>query len=193
MCGDLLSFLIFVVFYCTISRLLEDFESRCKLSTGVSSLPTGHRYPVVVPGLTDLPQWDNSSTKVFSYSNQDLNAGVDKPETPDGERMIVRGEGSMVEGVVQQLQKKMNGDLPTRVMLTGKRGMGKSCALNHAVYHARSRGWICIFIPNGWNHVNGGAFIEPVDEVTGVENLFDNTMMSADLLRNFWYAHKKVI
>jgi hypothetical protein len=70
--------------------------------------------------------------------------------------------------------------------------MGKSCALNHAVYHARSRGWICVFIPNGWSHVNGGPFIEPVDEVTGVPGLFDNTMMSADLLRNLWYAHKKV-
>ena len=74
----------------------------------------------------------------------------------------------------------------------GKRGMGKSSVLNHAVYHARTRGWICIFLPNGWNHVNGGAFIEPVDEVTGVPGLFDNTMMSADLLRDLWYAHKKV-
>lgn len=174
-----------------LCRLMEDFESRCKIGTGVSSLPVGHRYPVVVPGLTDLPQWDNSSTKVFSYSNDDLNSGVDKPETPGGEKMIVRGEGSMVEGVVQQLQQKMNAQLPTRVMLTGKRGVGKSCALNHAVYHARTRGWICIFIPNGWSHVNGGAFIEPVDEVTGVENLFDNTMMSADLLRKFWFAHKE--
>lgn len=176
-----------------LCRIMEDFESRCKLGTGVASLSAGQRYPVVVPGLTDLPQWGNAATKVFSYSNVDLNAGVDKPETEDGERMIVRGEGSMVEGVVQQLVegKHHSGDLPARVMLTGKRGMGKSCALNHAVYHARSRGWICIFIPNGWGHVNGGAFIEPVDEVTGVEGLFDNTMMSADLLRNLWYAHKE--
>eukprot|EP00603_Paraphysomonas_imperforata_P001959 CAMPEP_0114449132 /NCGR_PEP_ID=MMETSP0103-20121206/20697_1 /TAXON_ID=37642 ORGANISM="Paraphysomonas imperforata, Strain PA2" /NCGR_SAMPLE_ID=MMETSP0103 /ASSEMBLY_ACC=CAM_ASM_000201 /LENGTH=515 /DNA_ID=CAMNT_0001621197 /DNA_START=9 /DNA_END=1558 /DNA_ORIENTATION=- len=106
----------------------------------------------------------------------------EKPETPDGEKVIVRGEGSVVEGIVQQLQQKMNGELPTRVMLTGKRGMGKSCALNHAVLFVYS---------NGWSQVNGGAFIEPVDEVTGVENLFDNAMMSADLLRNFWYAHKE--
>ena len=98
---------------------MEDFESRCKLSTGVTSLPPGRRFPVVVPGLTNAPQWDNASTKVFSYSNVDLNAGVDKPETDDGEQMIVRGEGSVVEGVMSQLREKANGELPARVMLTG--------------------------------------------------------------------------
>ena len=71
--------------------------------------------------------------------------------------------------------------------------MGKSCALNHAVYHARKRGWICIFIPNGWHHVNGGSFIEPVEDITGIPDLYDNVMMSADLLRQFWYAHNKVV
>ena len=98
---------------------MEDFESRCKLSTGVSTLPAGRRFPVVVPGLTDLPQWNNADTKVFSYSNVDLNAGVHKPETEGGEQMIVRGEGSVVEGVVTQLREKNNGELPARIMLTG--------------------------------------------------------------------------
>lgn len=98
---------------------MEDFESRCKFSTGVSAVPAGHRHSVVVPGLTDLPQWDNSVTKVFSFSNTDLNAGVGKPETSGGELAVVRGEGSMVEGVVKKLRDQHKGDLPTRIMLTG--------------------------------------------------------------------------
>ena len=101
---------------------MEDFESRCKLNTGIASLPTGERYPVVVPGLTDVPQWSNADTKVFSYSNVDLNAGVGKPESAGGEKMVVRGDGSVVEGVVQQLRQQTKGgggELPARVMLTG--------------------------------------------------------------------------
>lgn len=172
-----------------LCRLIEDFESRCKIGTGVASLPQGLRFPVGLPGLTDLPQWDNTRTQVFSYSNENLNTLRERPMTADGEHMIVRGEGSIVEEVVQKLRNISNNELPARVILTGKRGVGKSCALNHAVYHARSRGWICIFIPNGWHHVNGGPFIEPAHEATGVPGLFDNPMMSADLLRNFWKAH----
>ena len=101
------------------TRLLEDFESRCKFSTGVASLPLGTRFPVVLPDLTNANQWDNAATKVFSYSNENLNTVVDRPVTPDGEKMIVRGEGSVVEGVVQKLREKSKGDLPARVILTG--------------------------------------------------------------------------
>lgn len=117
---------------------MEDFESRCKISTGIDSLPIGERYPVVVPGLTDHPQWDNADTKVFSYSNVDLNAGVDKPESADGEKMLVRGEGSVVEGVVQQLRQKASSgseQLPARVMLTGTTSHSHPFSHTHSHTH----------------------------------------------------------
>ena len=103
-----------------VIRLIEDFESRCKYGTGMNTPPAGHRFPVVVPDLTNLPQWDDADIKVYNYSNNNLNSVVGKPETDNGERMIVRGEGSVVEGIVKKLQEQNNGELPARVMLTGK-------------------------------------------------------------------------
>ena len=102
-----------------VDRILEDFEHRCKLSTGASTPEVGHRFPVVLPDLTDLPQWDNSGTGVYSYGNENLNSDLRKPMTTDGENMIVRGEGSTVENVVKALKEKNKGNLPSRMILTG--------------------------------------------------------------------------
>ena len=41
---------------------------------------------------------------------------------------------------------------PTAV---GERGVGKSVVLNQAVYYARKKGWLCIFVPQGWEQVQG--------------------------------------
>lgn len=37
----------------------------------------------------------------------------------------------------------------------GERGVGKSVVLNQAVYYARKKGWLCIFVPQGWEQVQG--------------------------------------
>ena len=34
--------------------------------------------------------------------------------------------------------------------ISGNRGVGKSCTLNQAVMWARERGWICLFVPQGY-------------------------------------------
>ena len=82
------------------------------------------------------------------------------------------------------------GGMPDRVMLTGERGVGKSVILNQAVIHARKKGWICLFVPDGFDHSHGGIYVEPMP---GNAKLYDNTMMSANLLRGFYRAHREQI
>lgn len=78
------------------------------------------------------------------------------------------------------------GGMPDRMMLIGERGSGKSVVLNQAVLHARKSGWLCMFVPDGFDHSHGGVYVEPTP---GKRGLYDNTMMSAELLRGFYRAH----
>ncbi len=78
------------------------------------------------------------------------------------------------------------GGSPDRMMLIGERGSGKSVILNQAVLHARKNGWLCMFIPNGFEHSHGGMYVQPTP---GKSGFYDNTMMSAELLRGLYRAH----
>ena len=60
--------------------------------------------------------------------------------------------------------------------------------LNQVVLHARQNNWLCLFIPNGWRHSQEGWYIEPVILNNG-QKIFDNSFMSADVLRGFLKAH----
>lgn len=75
----------------------------------------------------------------------------------------------------------------------GGRGHGKSIVLNQAVLYARQRGWMVLFVPNGWDHVQSGPYVQPLKtKVNGVETMvYDNPFMNKDLLRGFWKAHHK--
>ncbi len=84
----------------------------------------------------------------------------------------------------------LKGGKPDRVVLTGERGVGKSVILNQAVIHARKKGWLCLFVPNAFDHSHGGMYVEPLP---GKSGLYDNTTMSASLLRGFYQAHRKEI
>ena len=51
------------------------------------------------------------------------------------------------------------------------------------------REWIVLFVPNGWEHVQGGDYVEPLeDDVFG--KVFDNRLMSVAFLRSLWRAHR---
>lgn len=81
-------------------------------------------------------------------------------------------------------------------MLNGDRGNGKSVILNQIVYHARKNGWICLFIPNGWAHVQEGMFIDPLFPKRANKSsgeLYDNCLMSVDALRGFYKAHQNIL
>ena len=46
-----------------------------------------------------------------------------------------------------------------------------------------------MFVPEGWDQVMSGPFIEPVDAAYGNSELFDNSWMTAQVMRGFWRAH----
>eukprot|EP01042_Synura_sphagnicola_P000430 gene430-455_t len=72
----------------------------------------------------------------------------------------------------------------------GQRGSGKSFALYQAVLHARKRGWLCLYIPDGWAHAHEGEYIEPCHAFHPADPaLFDNVFMSIRLVRSFLRAH----
>jgi hypothetical protein len=81
------------------------------------------------------------------------------------------------------------------LIVIGPRGVGKSVALNQTILHARKRGWLCLFIPNGWDQSQLGWFVEPLGPLASKSSTasYDNIFMSAEVLRGFWKAHKNQI
>lgn len=75
----------------------------------------------------------------------------------------------------------------------GERGTGKSTLLNQSVMFARQRGWLTLFVNDGWEHVHSGPYVEPLEvKVGGVKRkVYDNPYMNKVLLRGFWKAHHK--
>ncbi|CAM9625695.1 unnamed protein product [Pylaiella littoralis] len=71
-------------------------------------------------------------------------------------------------------------------LLTGRRGSGKSCVLNQAVLHARSTGWIVLFVPDGRNLVQKGIYCQPS---TVHEGLYDLPVQSLKRLQTLRDAH----
>jgi predicted AAA+ superfamily ATPase len=100
---------------------------------------------------TESEEWDNAKLQVFSYGNKNLVRC--KNPTKRGMK-IVRGPGSVVEDTFEAIREKNNNTIPNKIVLTGNKGSGKSGCLTHAVYHARSNGWIVVFIPRGYDHVS---------------------------------------
>jgi hypothetical protein len=64
--------------------------------------------------------------------------------------------------------------------------------LNQIVFYAREAGWLVLFIPNGWEHVQSGTYVKEVTLSDG-KIKYDNSMMSAAALRGFWIAHADIL
>ena len=222
-------------------RILEEYESTKKGVTKNDKLPCSYSSRIQLHGLTDRPEWSDAKmqlhyygaelqypTKTSSSSSSGSSRGIGtEPSHSDSElitngnsnsnedMVVVRGEGSVVESYMQSLLVDGR-KLPTKIVLTGPRGVGKSASLNQLVYHARKRGWLCLFVPRGWDQVQSGWYIEPVQgggsssshssgekgnstddsstptaPTTNENALFDNPFMSAEVLRGFWRAHKE--
>ena len=166
-----------------LCRLLDEYSAD-KANTPIFS-KTSVQTPVKVGQLTDRPEWVKSQIRVKRFGRDLYRA------TPinDVGMQITNGPGSVVDEYLKQIKDKKF-PFPTKIMLSGERGSGKSMALNQLVMHARRRGdWIVVFIPNGWQHVQGGIFVEPVtDDVFG--KVYDNRHMSVEVLRGIWRAHR---
>ena len=144
-----------------VCRIIEDFEDSNNLpSPGLCS-------KVNYPNLTDRKEWSSSLLRVRSYGNDLIN--ITSANTISNELVITKGKGSIQEICLDEI-RKVSKDNTMKIMLTGPRGSGKSTVLNQMVYHARSRGWLCLFIPNGWLHVQGGSYIEPA--IDGKKKLY---------------------
>lgn len=168
-----------------VLKLLEEHEAAVNGTT--ANHEAGLRYPVNLPGLTDLTLWPGSNVEAYSYNNTNL---IKNPDPTHNDMKVVMGKGSVQDSLIEELRKRRD-VLPKKVMLVGDRGNGKSVILNQTVYHARKRGWIVFFVKSGWKQMNWGAFIEPCrDIIEGYDQeLYSNPFMSAELLREFWAAH----
>lgn len=205
-----------------LCRILEKFEaSKSKFDVSKNSAP-GFRTKVNLEGLTDRSEWSDSKMKVIYYGKEIDNTSSSSSSLPtnaggDEKLVIVKGSGSKVENVLDNLSTMCTADskeFPSKIVLTGNffiyfyfnaylillyvigaRGVGKSAALNQMILHARKRGWLCLFIPNGWDQSQLGWFIEPLGPLASKSSTasFDNTFMSAEVLRGFWKAHKNQI
>jgi hypothetical protein len=143
-----------------------------------------------LPGLNDRPERPDALLEAYRYGHK---ISVNKRPTVGGFD-IVGGSGSLVEGCIDAMKKgdSFNGNkIPNQVLVTGSRGTGKSIALNQTALFARKCGWL-VMVVDGWRQAHHGWFIEPYrfKDRKGSVELFDNSFMSAEVLRSFFRAHK---
>lgn len=213
-----------------LCRILEQYEEQKQKSRGFNDFkitPSSLSTAIYLPGVTDRPEWSESNLKVF-YHGFEIGKKINEISplnnliNVDNESLkVVRGEGSQVQDVMNAF-KEEGRKLPERILLTGPRGVGKSVAINQMVLHARRRGWLCLFVPKGWDQVQSGWYIEPVikekkeinnmdinSEITEkiipsdnteekkneevIHTLYDNPFMSSHVLRGFWLAHEDIL
>lgn len=175
-------------------RLLQEVQATLKPSSPQASdslLPTRGLDSVVhMSNVTDRPEWPGAKVKVQLYAREVKPA----PPAPVNDMgfVVSNGEGSLVENYIQEIKKA---GLPDRILLTGPRGVGKSVLLNQVVLEARRQGWLTVFIPDGWKHVQSGPFIDPVEHVTTAQGLpvYNNSYLSAAALRGLWHAHGSLL
>lgn len=170
-------------------RLIEEVEGTLKNGKQPAAVGAGLESVLEIPRLTDRAEWPEAQLQCSVFGKE---LKIDGPAKAEAGFVVSKGEGSFVENCMSSLRKS---GLPNKAMLVGKRGVGKSVALSQAVFHARKRGWLCLYIPNGWEHVQSGPYVEPLAG-SGTDNtpmVYDNPHMSASALRGMWHAHRDVL
>eukprot|EP00904_Undaria_pinnatifida_P004005 jgi/Undpi1/13605/HiC_scaffold_9.g03259.m1 len=120
-------------------------------------------------------------------------------DTADGEGVEekkVLGDGPIwaeMKALAESKRKPLKGVARVRVrpgqrsyLLSGRRGSGKSCVLNQIVLHARSTGWVVLFVPDARNLVQKGIYCQPSPTF---ENLYDLPVQSLKRLKTLRNAH----
>ena len=173
-----------------LTGLIDSYEARAGLPQAKKRSSARFGEDIEVDGLTNRKEWENAVLRVLVRGTDLIN--VTPSDNPNKPAPVVVREGldhtKILENCLDQIGKKE--EFPDKILLTGDRGTGKSVALSQMVYYARKRDWICFYIPNGWDHVQNGAYVEPVTTSKG-EVKYDNVFMSADALRGFYKAHSK--
>jgi hypothetical protein len=145
---------------------------------------------MIYEGFTNRAAWPETKNNI-RYYNVDIVTAAENNKAQEKEQGVLPGTehvGSEVESWVDQLYKisGSRGGLPKQILLTGERGTGKSTILNQAVLHARSRGWICFFVPKGWDYVQSGDFIEPVFKRADGTVVYDNSQVRSPVQLVFY-------
>eukprot|EP01038_Epipyxis_sp_PR26KG_P003963 gene3963-5683_t len=142
---------------------------------------------IEVEKLTDRPDWQETKMEVRVFGEK-----IDVEDDNNGPtgHVISYGPDSKIKNYINGIKSKTSGLIPDKIMITGDRGVGKSTILNQAVLHARSDGWICLFVSSGWAQSQLGYYVEPL---ANNNKLFDNTLMTLRVLRGFFLAHHEVL
>lgn len=93
---------------------------------------------------------------------------------------------SCIQKLLKKIMKYENGelvDLPNFLMINGKRGSGKSFALNLIVEYCRKKNWIVLFSNSIYDICNNGANIIPSRRC---DNTFDIFEYSTEILKNVY-------
>ncbi len=169
-----------------LCRILDDFVAGKGQQLGLSKVVKSIESNLTMTPLTVREEWDSAKMSV-KYFGKEL---VQKPDTFK-DNTVCGGEGSLVDKCLVSLGTESSGAFPKHILLTGDRGTGKSVALTQMVVHARLSGWLCLYVPKGWEQVHRGLFVRPLDEHVYGPQLYDNTYQSAEVLRGFWRAHRE--
>lgn len=175
-----------------LCRLIEEYEAS-KNGAFATDRPAPKQSTASkphLPGLHDRPERPDALLEAYRFGHK---ISADKRPSVGGFD-IVGGTGSLAEGCIDALKKgdAFNGNkVPGQILVTGARGTGKSIALNQTALFARKRGWL-VMVVDGWRQAHHGWFIEPYrfKDRKGAADLFDNSFMSAEVLRSFFRAHK---
>lgn len=144
-----------------------------------------------LPGYTDGPPLRSSIVQAQHYGTELLNS-YEPIGKLRGSAPVYDCQTNNINEYMKKIKDAHGGSIPLRTLLTGYAGSGRSTCLNQAVLHARQTGWLVLFIPNGWSHVQEGPFVEPVRLDSG-EQVFDNSVLSSETLRGFLKAHQHTL
>lgn len=142
-----------------ICNLLDEYKMSKLDNLSNYSRHVSTKLNVEFEGLTNRSEWHDAVINVQYYGDNLLERSK-KSLKASGDRYIKYEGDDIVSDYLGSLKEKVP-ETPTRIMLTGDRGVGKSVALNQAVMHARRNNWLVLFIPNGWEHAQSGSYIQP--------------------------------
>jgi hypothetical protein len=177
-----------------LCSIIDAFPAKNKVSSSTEVIaPEGSSKwrNLDLDGYSNRPEWRSCVLNGQVYGTNVVETPKLKGKLKDNvssHASIYEQDGKTAENFLSALKDRAGDNVLNKVLVTGPRGVGKSTVLTQAVMHARLSGWLCLFVPNGWDHVQSGAYVEPV---RGSKGIYDNALMSSALLRDFYNAHKE--